>query len=148
MAIIPGSFSPFAYYVPVIRLLHLDFAAIQLISYPSIGRKDPSPAATMYDDASYIRSELEKLADSGYDVLVNAHSYGGVPTSEALKGLSKEERSKAGKLGGVVRATFTAALTPPVGKSQNDVMGAGQDGKESVTPFISINVRHARLFCL
>ncbi|MBE7181472.1 MAG: hypothetical protein INR71_09735 [Terriglobus roseus] len=106
----------------------------------------------MADDAAYIHSELEKLADSGYDVLVNAHSYGGIPTSEALRGLSKAEREKAGKAGGVVRISYTAALTPPVGKGLNDVMAAASDGQEATKeekaddgkasdkPMISVNV--------
>lgn len=142
IAIVPGSFSPFAFYVSTItKLQSAGFSAVQVIGYPSIGRKDPSPAATMADDAAYIHSELLNLVDAGYDVVINAHSYGGVPTSESLKGLSKKQREAEGKQGGVVQLVYTAALTPPVGKSIGEVMGSGETPEqESVTPFVRVDV--------
>jgi len=50
-------------------------------------------------------------------VVIIAHSYGGVPASESLKGLSKIERAKEGKSGGVVRIGYLTALVPGVGVS-------------------------------
>lgn len=69
----------------------------------------------MYDDAALIASEVEKFADQGKDVVILAHSYGGVPMTESVKGLSKKERAAAGKKGGIVRLGYMTALVPEVG---------------------------------
>ena len=71
----------------------------------------------MAEDAASIHAELEKLADEGKEIVVIGHSYGGIPVSEAQKGLSLEERRKEGKKGGVVRLGYLTAFVPPVGIS-------------------------------
>lgn len=147
IALVPGSFSPFAAYVSAIAKLHdAGFKAVQFISLPSIGRKEGVAAATMSDDAVYIHSELEKLADSEYDILVNAHSYGGVPASESLKSLSKKTRTANGKKGGVVGIVYTAALTPPPGKSLGEAMAGDEDpATKPPAPYVRIEVDNSCL---
>jgi hypothetical protein len=77
--------------------------------------KKPGPVPTMLDDAALFAKTIEKLADEGKDVLVVAHSYGGLPATESVKGLSKQEREKAGKKGGVVRLAYLTSLVSEVG---------------------------------
>jgi pimeloyl-ACP methyl ester carboxylesterase len=123
--IVPGSFSPASFYAPVVGKLNAaGYSTVEVASYPSIGRRDPEPAATMMDDAKFINEAVEKLADAGQDVVVVAHSYGGVPTSEALKGLAKDQRGAEGKKGGVVRVLYVAALIPRLGESLGSLMDA------------------------
>ncbi|KAI1171797.1 Alpha/beta hydrolase fold-1 [Nemania sp. FL0916] len=68
-------------------------------------------------DAAKIRDALSKLVDAGKDVLVVPHSYGGVPTSSAVQGLSKEQRAADGKPGGIIMLLYMASFTFPAGTS-------------------------------
>jgi len=95
--------------------------AFVTVSLPTITRK-PGPLPTMYDDAAHINSTVSKLADQGRDVVVVGHSYGGIPTTESLKGVVKKERLQAGKKGGVVRVGYVAGLVPEVGGAASSVM--------------------------
>jgi pimeloyl-ACP methyl ester carboxylesterase len=125
IVIVPGSFSPASLYaVTVEKLGAAGYPIVEVASYPSIGRRDPEPPATMYDDAEFIHDATEKLVSGGHDVLIVAHSYGGVPTSEALKGLTKSQRLSEGKKGGVVRVLYVAALIPRLGESLGSLMSA------------------------
>lgn len=88
--------------------------------------KKPGPPPSMYDDAAHIHAVVSGLADEGRDVVIVAHSYGGTPVSESLKGLSKTDRQKNEKQGGVVRVGYIAALVPAVGSSGGSMIeGAG-----------------------
>jgi len=71
----------------------------------------------MAEDAQLVHEVLHKLVDQGKDVIVIGHSYGGVPMTEGTKGLSKEERKRQGKSGGVVRLGYMTAFAPLVGRS-------------------------------
>ena len=88
--------------------------------------KKPGPLPTIYDDAAVIRQVAAKLADEGKDVVLVGHSYGGVPATEAIKGISKAEREKEGKKGGVVRVAYMTCLVPAVGENAGDVLAAAQ----------------------
>jgi pimeloyl-ACP methyl ester carboxylesterase len=128
--IIPGSFTTAQMYYPL-------QAAITALSpkqktyvanLPSAIRNPPEPPATLQDDAAFFRGLIEKLADQGdyddsKDIILVAHSYGGVVATETLRGVSKRERSKAGKQGGVVRVVYLAAHVPRVGFSLEDTVG-------------------------
>jgi hypothetical protein len=76
----------------------------------------------MYDDAAVIASEAEKLAEDGKDVVIIAHSYGGIPASQSTKGLEKQDRKSQGEPGGVVRLAYIASIVPAKGKSSQDVL--------------------------
>ena len=67
-------------------------------------RVEPPPS--MYDDATAIAEEITRLTDEGKDVIVLAHSYGGVPTSESVKSLSGKSKEK---LKGLI---YVAAVVP------------------------------------
>ncbi|KAF2816721.1 alpha/beta-hydrolase [Mytilinidion resinicola] len=107
-----------------IRGLHMRSVGLKA----GIAREGVPPS--MYDDAALIAKEVEKLADEGKDVILIAHSYGGVPTTESTKGLSKEERREQGKSGGIVRLAYMTSLVPAVGIAAMSVLGdAPQDQK-------------------
>jgi hypothetical protein len=125
IVIVPGSFTPASFYSSVVdKLKQAGYPTVEVAQYPSIGRRDPEPAATMYDDSNFVHEFVEKLADVGDDIVVVAHSYGGVPTSQGLKGLSKAHRQLEGGKGGVVRVLYVAALTPLLGQSLGSLMGS------------------------
>jgi hypothetical protein len=90
----------------------------------TVGKKPGLPSVA--DDAAAIRQTVTKFADEGKDVVLIAHSYGGTPTSESIKGISKAEREKEGKKGGVVRVAYMTALVPALGTSAGSVMTVAQ----------------------
>jgi len=123
--LIPGSFSLPEGYDPLIDAVAAKGYEIRGLHYPSVGLKTgPREGAppSMYDDAAFIAKETEKLADEGKDVILIAHSYGGIPTTESTKGLGKKEREAQGKKGGIVRLAYMTALVPPAGVSAGGLL--------------------------
>ena len=79
----------------------------------------------LIDDALAIRMELIRLVEyKGKDVLVVAHSYGGLVGSEAItKDLTRLHRRGRGLEGGVFRFFLFAAFVLDVGQSVLGVFG-------------------------
>jgi hypothetical protein len=132
--LIPGSFALPSFYDNIVDAVAAKGYEIKALHNPSSGiapnegREGAPP--TMYDDAANIAKEAEKLADEGKDVILVAHSYGGIPTSQSTKGLEKEERQAQGKKGGIVRIAYMTCLVPPVGGSAGSVLaGVPEDQK-------------------
>ncbi|KAG0650850.1 hypothetical protein D0Z07_2325 [Hyphodiscus hymeniophilus] len=124
--LITGSFASPELYDDVVNPVAAKGYEIRALHSPSVGlsagtARDGDPP-TMYEDAAFIAKETEKLADEGKDVVLIAHSYGGVPTTQSTKGLAKEEREKEGKKGGVVRIAYMTCLVPEVGLSAASVL--------------------------
>lgn len=119
--LIPGSFSGPDAYDPVFEAVREKGYEIRGLHLPTVGLRKregrPGEPPTMYDDAVFIRREVEKLADEGKDVILISHSYGGVPTTESTKGASKAERESQGKKGGVVHIAYMTSVVPAVGES-------------------------------
>ena len=91
------------------------------IELPTITKK-PGPPPSMFDDAAHIKAVLTSLVEEEKEVVLAGHSYGGTPMSEAIKGLSKVERARLGKKGGVVRVGYVAALVPAVGNGAGSLV--------------------------
>ncbi|KAI5859405.1 alpha/beta-hydrolase [Durotheca rogersii] len=129
--LVPGSFSLPEFYDKVISGVAAKGYEIRGLHYPSVGFKTgprQGEPATMLDDAAFIAKEVEALADEGKDVILLAHSYGGVPITQSAKGLSKQERQKEGKKGGIVRLLYMTALVVPEGVSASGILETFGDG--------------------
>lgn len=128
--IVPGSFTPGHVYGNVMEKVAAKGYDIRGLQMPSVRLETESPTArkppSMYDDALFVASQAAALADDGKDVIIIAHSYGGVPTTECVKGLAKYERQKLGKQGGVVRLAYMTALVPALGSSASNVLDMGE----------------------
>ena len=123
---IPGSFSLPEFYDPVMDAVAAKGYEIRGLHLPSVGLKagqgrEGTPP-TMYDDATFIAKEAERLADEGKDVILIAHSYGGVPVTESIKGLGTKDRQKQGKPGGIVHLAYITSVVPAVGTSAAGVL--------------------------
>ncbi|OGM49628.1 hypothetical protein ABOM_001896 [Aspergillus bombycis] len=116
--IVPGSFSLPEFYDAVVDGVASKGYEIKAIRLRST--EELQPPATMYDDAAAIAQEVATLVEQGKEVILVAHSYGGVPASESIKGLAKTEGS--GKIGGVVKLAYLTALVPQLGASATDVL--------------------------
>ena len=78
----------------------------------------------MADDAAHIHGIIEALVDDDKDVLVAMHSYGGIPGTQAVRGLTREERKKQqqGRKegGGVMGLVYVSSLLVNAGESSED----------------------------
>lgn len=102
---------------------HLDVLGFPSVcpAHPSIGAEPPTK--TLSDDVASLREVLVKLADEGQELVVVGHSYGGVVTSCAVEGLSREARAKEGKTGGVIKVVYLAAFAIDKGQSLLGMLG-------------------------
>lgn len=92
----------------------------QVLHIPSVGLvgngiREGSPP-TMYDDAAFVAACVNDLADAGRDILLVMHSYGGTAGTQSAQRLSKSERQKQGKNGGIVDLAYMTCLVPELGK--------------------------------
>ncbi|KAI0901463.1 alpha/beta-hydrolase [Annulohypoxylon nitens] len=122
--LIPGSFAIPELYNNIIDIITAKGYDFKVLHLPSVAWKDGPRGTppTMYDDAAFIAKEVTGLADEGKDVVLIGHSYGGIPVSQSTKGLTKAERQKQGKKGGIIRLAYMTALVPPLGSSSVDMI--------------------------
>jgi pimeloyl-ACP methyl ester carboxylesterase len=78
---------------------------------PTIGA---SPPLNNFDpDVAAVRAAILSFLEVGRDVIVIPHSYGGLPASEAIKGLAKPDREKAGFNTGVLQIIYISSFIFP-----------------------------------
>lgn len=91
------------------------------VGLPAIGAEPPTKG--LIDDTVAVHNEIERLSDEEKQVVVVAHSYGGMVGAGAVKGLGYAERQKAGKKGGVIMLVYMAAFVAKSGTSLLDMLG-------------------------
>jgi hypothetical protein len=135
IVIIPGSFATPPPYEVLVKGLEAKGYRARVVPLLSVNDGTRLPAATMQDDAAAIRSVVQSILDHPTDprnVVLAAHSYGGVPTTEAVRGLSSSARAAEGKEGAtsVVGTLYMAAFIPQVGESTRDIIRTNPDLSE------------------
>lgn len=115
LVFVPGAWhTPACFHKVIERLERLGYKCLS-ITLAAVGRNPP--ITSLDEDVSAIRTVVTNEVDAGNDVVMVMHSYGGVPANNSLKGLSKAERSKEGKNGGVIKLAMIAAFLIPEGAS-------------------------------
>ncbi|TQN66027.1 hypothetical protein CSHISOI_09385 [Colletotrichum shisoi] len=120
-------FAPGAWHRPwVFDLVREDLAGR---GYPTAAAALASVGSTDADvgldqDVEAVRAVLRGLVDAGRDVVVVAHSYGGIPVANAVRGLNYKDLAAEGRRGGVVMVVYMASFAIPEGDSLFN------DGKE------------------
>ncbi|KAL9083353.1 MAG: hypothetical protein Q9165_008553 [Trypethelium subeluteriae] len=120
--IVPGAWHPPPVYDGLVSRLNSASYDAFVPRLPSCDSSDPADA-TCSKDADAVRSAILHHLDEGKDVLVLAHSYGGIPAGGAARGLSKAHRQKEGKKGGVIGLVYVSAFVVPGGVNLLTVMG-------------------------
>ncbi|KAE8154362.1 Alpha/beta hydrolase fold-1 [Aspergillus avenaceus] len=115
MVLVPGAWSTPSFYSSLQSLLVNRGFQVLVTQHASTGAEPPTK--TLNDDVSCLRATLRELCDAGNDVLVLAHSYGGIVSSVAVEGLEKPLRQAHGKKGGVIMITYMVAFVIPPGLS-------------------------------
>ena len=82
---------------------------------PSVGPEEHLP--NFQADVDEVRKHVEQAVDKGEYVMVVVHSYGGIPTSQALEGLDVTSRQAANLKGGVVQLFFCCSFVVKEGQS-------------------------------
>ncbi|KAL8399813.1 hypothetical protein RB594_000288 [Gaeumannomyces avenae] len=90
---------------------------------PSVGTSDPDVG--LYADGAAVRADLEALVDAGKEVVLVAHSYGGLATSNGVEGLGVRQREAEGKKGGVLSHVFVTAMAVEPGRSLESIRPDG-----------------------
>jgi pimeloyl-ACP methyl ester carboxylesterase len=93
---------------------------LQLLGYPTIivdhlSTGAEPPTTELSDDVKNLHQILQRLCDEERDVVVIAHSYGGVVASCAVEGIGVTELNRAGKKGGVIMLAYLSAFVLPKG---------------------------------
>ena len=131
---VPGASHSPAIYFPLKTLLTSYNYTLIPLSLPSVGG---SPVT--YDftpDVIAIRNLVTSIVDSGQDVILVMHSYGGLPGAEALRGLGKSEREKVGLRGGVVRLVFIMSWM-----AREGFQGGERGDVSNMFPYMKIDMK-------
>ncbi|KGO37045.1 hypothetical protein PEX1_007030 [Penicillium expansum] len=123
VVIVPASFAPPSLYSDFVQHLSEYGLSATTVDLPSVGNRDPLPAASMMEDAEHIKMVTTKLADYGHEIILLMHSYGGVCGTESTAGVSKAERQALGKTGGIVHLVYISSPVPEIGGSIVTMMG-------------------------
>ncbi|KAI6550265.1 hypothetical protein MCOR03_009559, partial [Pyricularia oryzae] len=120
LVIVTGSFAPASLYTEFVAVLKKHGVDTVVLSSPSVGRREGKPAASMMEDADEIVRAVSELLDAGKEVVLLAHSYGGIPAAQSMERLSVKQRTAAGKKGGVAKMVYLTAIALPLGGSNMD----------------------------
>ncbi|KAF7588696.1 hypothetical protein BBP40_005295 [Aspergillus hancockii] len=89
---------------------------------------------TMKDDIATVRTYIKKWVLQGRDVFLVLHSAGAFIGSEAMEGLSKQERKENGENEGVVYTLFLAGVVVEEGHEHHSLPSANVDGEPRIAP--------------
>lgn len=120
IVLVPGAACRLIFYTALVEQLskHFETYAYDL---PTASREPPQQAATLADDAAFFHDKIQDLVNAGKDVVVLAHSYGGMPATDSVQGLAKSDRASQGLPGGVVRLIYLSCIVADVGQTASEV---------------------------
>ena len=147
LVFVPGAFHTPSHFAPLIELLQKSSYPSLAVSLPSIGAQ--AATGTLADDTQAIRSVLESLIEEeGKDVIIAAHSYGGVPACQSVSGLEKSKRADKREKGGIIHVLFIAALLVEEGKALVDALGGSLPpwAEAEVSPELPLSLNPTALF--
>ena len=138
--IVPGSWHTLDHCTPLIQALEshsipasaaelptcqLSRCNIKDFQHPDLaGPRPEKPWPDMYADAAAVHASLQGLVDAGKEVILVAHSYGGMPAAEALTpDLCVEQRTARGEPGGVIGFFGMVTFFLPKGMTTTQAVG-------------------------
>src|SRR5262245_16102923 len=95
--IIPGAFHPGSVFNLFIKSLEAAGFSAETTTNRSLG----NAGITVQDDVTHVQSLITPHIEEGKDVVVVAHSYGGIVGAGVIAGLDKRGREARGLKGGV-----------------------------------------------
>lgn len=129
---VPGAWHNSEGFEAVAALLKAAGYGYRGLHLPSVTSNGPFIQSN--EDAVFVLQAVTELVEAGEDVVIVMHSYGGIPGSSGAKGLSKEDRAKEGKQGGVIAMVYMTALAVEEGVSMYDAASG------NFAPWIKVHV--------
>ncbi|KAK5687640.1 hypothetical protein LTS10_001780 [Elasticomyces elasticus] len=124
--LVHGAWHEPLHFQSVTALLEAAGNTVESVSLPSVGHLDKDPGNGLEIDCAAVADALRKVVNSNRDVVLVAHSYGGIPTSEAAAIVSQEQEKAMNPVGKIVKLIYLAAYVPPKGASLVTESAAGQ----------------------
>lgn len=118
---VPGAWHSPDCFDEIIQSLEAANYATCKINLPSVN--PPTHYLDFAADVAHIRAHIEAAADAGQNVVVVVHSYGSLPSNEAIKGLDIKSRREKGLKGGVTHLFFCCSFIIPEGQSLISAFG-------------------------
>lgn len=116
---VPGAWHQPIIFDKVIAILSHDGFGSRKISLASVGRSPP--VTSLEPDVEVVRDTALAETRQGRNVVVVCHSYGGVPTNQALRGLDKPQSPGGGR---VLAIVYIASYMIREGVSGSDAVEA------------------------
>lgn len=120
LVLVHGAWHCSKHFEPLTKVLNAHGYKTICVDCPSTN--DTQTRATLQDDCEAVRSAILRELKTA-DVLVVAHSYGGLPASDATQGLSQAARSASGHATSVVGIAYICAAVLPAGISFLTALG-------------------------
>lgn len=137
--VVPGAFHRPIHYRKIIGLLRVEGYEVISIDLVVCG-DEVDPETSFFDDGAAVRKLLIPFLDKGRKAVIVSHSYGSMPTSVIVEGLTLAERAEQGLQGGIVGVISLAGFAFPVpGKN---IMG--NEDEIPNPPYQVIKVRKMR----
>jgi alpha-beta hydrolase superfamily lysophospholipase len=121
IVVVPGAACKVVHYNDLSRQLTSNGYETYVYDLPTASREPPQKPATLADDADFFHDKIEDLVSAGKDVVVVAHSYGGMVATDAAQGLSTAARADQGLAGGVSRIVYLASIVAEVGETAGEL---------------------------
>jgi pimeloyl-ACP methyl ester carboxylesterase len=123
--LVPGGWHTPAFFEPITALLQTHGYTVTSLHPPSIG--NPNPPKDLTQDIAALQALVTDAIGPGNDVVVVAHSWGGILLSSGLTSFGKKQREERGEKGGVVKCGYMCAFLVPEGVAALDAAGVGDD---------------------
>ncbi|RFU75229.1 alpha beta hydrolase family domain-containing [Trichoderma arundinaceum] len=117
--VIPGAWHPASCMDDFLKSLEAAGFSAQAISLRSVGNRD----VTVQDDEAQVKAVVTPLIDAGEDIVIVAHSYGGVVGTGVIAGLDKRSRDAQGLKGGILGIIYLASFMPLEGETLYGLAG-------------------------
>lgn len=119
--VVPGAACRVVFYNGLVQRLISNGYDAHTYDLLTASREPPQEPATLAEDAKFFHDKIEALANAGRDVVVVAHSYGGMVATDAVQGLAKTDRVSQGLAGGVVRIIYLTCIVAGVGQTAGEL---------------------------
>ncbi|KAK4075237.1 hypothetical protein Purlil1_12711 [Purpureocillium lilacinum] len=137
--LVPGAWTVPKAYHKLVSALEAKSFNVQVLALPTNNDQRPTNA-TCDADMQAVRKAVQPLVDSGREVIMLMHSYGGIPGTSGIRNFTRKDRQAMDQPGGVVGLIYTAGFMLCEGQSIRTVVQAvNLPGRSSLVKFNSDN---------
>ncbi|KAI1625381.1 Alpha/beta hydrolase fold-1 [Exophiala viscosa] len=113
--LIHGAWHQPAHWDPLITSLNAHGYKTIAPALPSVANVQTAPCKDINEDTNTVRKSILAELNSGANVIVVPHSYGGIPTTSALRGLDSASRTAQDRQTSVIAITALTSFILPEG---------------------------------